>query len=72
MFGVVLAVIGGLAAVVASATIGGHPATSRVTPFGGPVPVRLVHVGRIDPGIGERHRDGAGRTLARRVRLGHV
>lgn len=48
------AVIGGACAVVAAgAAFGGHLLDSRsasgtITPFGGPVAVRVAHVGRID------------------------
>ena len=55
MPGVVLAATVGVAAAVgatAGHAFGGQSSSGTVSPFGGPVPVHIAHVGRIDVDVG--------------------
>jgi len=45
--GTVVAVVAGILA-VAGGALGSQPVTGPVSAFGGPVPVHIAHVGRID------------------------
>ena len=51
------------AVAIAGHTLAASPAAGTVTPFGGPVPVRLARIGRIDVDF-----RGSGGVALRRVR----